>query len=244
MARTKKLHLTIQLSIPESLISHTDSGSKAGSSTESLNGVKTINHLRVLFASPSQSDSEPLPTLASLLPPLSSKVVLVLPFHPSIDIPTPIDILLRHPRPRLFFLPLDANITLEQAFRGMSWVEYPVIQVMSHSEWEEKMRQGSVAVVPVKKEVEGRGEKRERVEVEEVGRGHVDGGVKRTKETQGGLMGLGSYDSDVSDADAGDDVNVDAEDGDEGFGETEMVVTEEDVRVLHALGAAAAADME
>jgi hypothetical protein len=244
MARTKKLHLTIQLSIPESLISHTDSGSKAGSSTESLNGVKTINHLRVLFASPSQSDSEPLPTLASLLPPLSSKVVLVLPFHPSIDIPTPIDILLRHPRPRLFFLPLDANITLEQAFRGMSWVEYPVIQVMSHSEWEEKMRQGSVAVVPVKKEVEGRGEKRERVEVGEVGR--VDGGVKKVKETQGGLMGLGSYDSDESDADvnAGDDVDVDAEDGVEGVGETEMVVTEEDVRVLHALGAAAAADME
>jgi len=135
---------------------------------------------------------------------------------------------------------LEANITLEQAFRGMSWVEYPVIQVMSHSDWEEKMRQGSVAVVAVNKEVEARGEKRERVEVEEVGK--VDGGVKRTKETQGGLMGLGSYDSDESDTDAV--VDADAEDGVEGVGETEMVVTEEDVRVLHALGAAAAADME
>jgi len=234
--------LTIQLSISESLLSNTDSSSKAGSSTESLNGVKTINHLRVLFASPSQSDSEPLPTLASLLPPLSSEVVLVLPFHPSIDTPTPLDILLRHPRPRLFFPPLDANITLGLAFRGMSWVEYPVIQVMPQSEWGEKMRQGSVAVVPVKKEIEARGEKRERIEVEEVGQ--VDGGVKRTKQTQGGLMGLGSYDSDESDADTGDNVDVDAEDGVEGVGETEMVVTEEDVRVLHALGAAAAADME
>jgi len=102
------------------------------------------------------------------------------------------------------------------------------------------MRQGSVAVVAVNKEVEARGEKRERVEVEEVGK--VDGGVKRTKETQGGLMGLGSYDSDESDTDAV--VDADAEDGVEGVGETEMVVTEEDVRVLHALGAAAAADME
>lgn len=231
--------MTIQLSIPESPlhVPGLDSESAPGAvNRPDLTGTKTINHLRVLFSD----------TLQSLLPPsLPSEVVLLLPFHPSVDNPTPIDILLRQSRPRLFFPPLDPLVPLERAFKGMSWVEYPVIQVIGRVEWEAMEREGRVAVVPIASRGQGRGIKRE---AEDVDAGMEEEKDKKARPDQavpaiggstggGGLTALGGYESDED-----DDQQETHEENEVDTGE-EMMVTEEDVRVLHALGAAAAADM-
>jgi hypothetical protein len=235
MTRTQTLYLTIQLQIPLPLLSSSETSDP-----------KTINHLRVLYASPTTD----LPTLSTLLPSTikSEDVVLLLPFHPSYSNPTPIDILLRHPRPRLYFPPIISNVNLEEAFRGMSWVEFPVIQVIAKGEWEKKVTEGVVAVVPIS--MGERGEKRKFdptpiATATATNTNQAESGEKKVKVSVGGgggLAGLGDYDS-ASDSegvveDETEELNaVDAENGDG------MVITQEDVQVLHALGAAAAADM-
>ena len=233
MDRTQTLHLTIQLQIQQSLLGN----------AESLDS-KTLNHLRVIYASPTAE----LPTLSSLVPPpiQAGDIVLLLPFHPSYANPTPIDILLRHPRPRLYFPPLTMDIGLEEAFRGMSWVEFPVLTVMAKGEWQKKMREGVVAVVP--SSIGERGEKRKFDPTPmATDTPPSEGGEKKPKTSAGGgLAGLGDYDSasegEVEEETEGLDL-VGAED-DDGHGEGgQMVITQEDVEVLHALGAAAAADM-
>jgi hypothetical protein len=235
MTRTQTLYLTIQVQIPQTLLGNPEASEP-----------KTINHLRVLYASPTVD----LPTLSTLLPtPINAEdVVLLLPFHPSYYNLTPIDILLRHPRPRLFFPPIRSDVNLEEAFRGMSWVEFPVIQVMVKGEWEKKVTEGVVAVVPIS--IGERGEKRKFDPAPMLTASAMDqaeGGEKKAKVLAGGgggLAGLGDYDSASEDEgvveDETEELNVvDADDGD-GDG---MVITQEDVQVLHALGAAAAADM-
>jgi hypothetical protein len=225
MGRAQTLHLTLQFQISQYLL-------EANTSSE----LKTINHLRVLYAHPTQD----LPTLASLLPPpiSSAEVVVVLPFHPSYSNPTPIDILLRQPRPKLFFPPLAVDKPLEEAFRGMSWVEFPVLRVMSKVDWERELKEGRVAIVTP---AEGIG----RVEKRQIDDGW--GGRKKLRQDEGtvgvdegrpttegalsvavpaGLAGLGEYESD--------------EEVDEVVGEE---VTEEDIKIMRTLGAAAAADM-
>lgn len=233
MDRTQTLHLTIQLQIPQSLLGNPESSE-----------LKTVNHLRTLYASPTTE----IPTLSSLLPPplKAEEIVLLLPFHPSYSNPTPIDILLRHPRPRLYFPPLLMNLGLEEAFRGMSWVEFPVLTVMAKGEWEKKMREGMVAVVPI-----SQGERGEKRKFDPTPMATADppsmGGEKKPKTSAGGgLAGLGDYDSasegEVEEETGGLDVQG-AEGGDGDGDGDEMVITQEDVQVLHALGAAAAADM-
>jgi hypothetical protein len=216
--------MTIQFQIPQNLL-------EPNTSSE----LKTINHLRVLYAHPTQD----LPTLASLLPPpiSSAEVVVVLPFHPSYSNPTPIDILLRQPRPKLFFPPLQIDSTLEEAFRGMSWVEFPVLRVMSRIDWEKELGEGRVAIVPPAEGI-GRVEKRQiddgwggrkKMRHDEgtlgvVGSAPAEGAVNAA--VPAGLAGLGEYESD--------------EEVDEVVGEE---VTEEDIKIMRTLGAAAAADM-
>jgi len=219
MGRAQTLHLTIQFQIPQNLL-------ESNTSSE----LKTINHLRVLYAHPTQE----LPTLASLLPATisSAEVTVLLPFHPSYSNPTPIDILLRQPRPKLFFPPLQTDKPLEEAFRGMSWVEFPVLRVMSRTDWEKELYRGRVAIVTPAEGI-GRVEKRQidegwagrkklrqdPVEVKDV--------VEGTPVVPMGLAGLGEYESDE-------------EEVDEVVGEE---VTEEDIKIMRTLGAAAAADM-
>lgn len=167
---------------------------------------------------------------------------MVLPFHPSLANPTPIDILLRKPRPKLFFPPLAADRPIsEDVFKGMSWVEFPVIHVWSQEDWRAAHEAGEVAVVPSSL---GGGQKRK------MDAGTGDGaatkqspdsheGDKRAKVVPSenglgaGLLALTGYESEEDEE--VEDV-VDAADDD--------AVTEADLRVLHALGAAAAADME
>jgi hypothetical protein len=238
MGRTQALHLTIQFQIPYSLLGDSQS---SNSSTD----IKTINHLRVLFASPTATSTD-LPTLSSLLPALSEEVILLLPFHPSYNTPTPIDILLRQPRPKLFFPSLRTDVSLETTFKGVAWVEFPVIQVMSRTEWEKRVEEGIVAVVPISQVVE-RGEKRKmdeppqaqaQTQVQSRSQGEtVNGPEKKVKLEQGGLVGLGGYGSGSDEEEEAVEEEMAGDAGDD------MVVTEEDVMVLHALGAAAAADM-
>ena len=219
MCRAQTLHLTIQFQIPQNLL-------ESNTSTE----LKTINHLRVLYAHPTQE----LPTLSSLLPPALGEVVILLPFHPSYSNPTPIDILLRQPRPKLFFPPLDTDKPLEEVLKGMSWVEFPVLRVMSKIDWEKELGEGRVAVVPP---AEGIG----RIEKRQIDDGWA--GRKKMRQDEGnlgviegppavavpaGLAGLGEYESD--------------EEVDEVVGAGEEV-TEEDIKIMRTLGAAAAADM-
>jgi len=220
MGRAQTLHLTIQFQIPQNLLEPNTSSD-----------LKTINHLRVLYAHPTQE----LPTLASLLPPTisSTEVKILLPFHPSYSNPTPIDILLRQPRPKLFFPPLEMNKPIEDAFRGMSWVEFPVLRIMSRVDWEKELSEGRVAVVPPAEGI-GRVEKRQ-IDDGWGGRKKMrqDGGIEGAVEgppaegavsvaVPAGLAGLGEYESDEE---AGEEV------------------TEEDIKIMRTLGAAAAADM-
>jgi len=217
MGRAQTLHLTIQFQIPQNLL-------ESNTSSE----LKTINHLRVLYAHPTQD----LPNLASLLPPTisSTEVVVLLPFHPSYSSPTPIEILLRQPRPKLFFPPLAVDSVLQEAFRGMSWVEFPVLRVMSKVNWEKELKEGGVAIVPPAEGI-GRVEKRQ-IDDGWGGRKRMkpDGGFGGAADTvsavPAGLAGLGEYESD--------------EEVDKVVGEE---VTEEDIKIMRTLGAAAAADM-
>jgi hypothetical protein len=230
--RTQTLHLTLQLQIPQKLL---DANQK---STE----LKTINHLRILYASPLSTipitEVQDLPTLSSLLPTLSVPVVLLLPFHPSYSNPTPIDILLRQSRPKLYFPPLQLDCTLEEAFKGMSWVEFPVLRVMRREDWEKELAEGRVAIV-LPAEGIGRVEKRQiddgwagrkksKVDVDLGGTVSTPAGSTSVtglndNGTPAGLAGLNDYESDEEDA------------GEE--------VTEDDIKLLRTLGAAAAADM-
>jgi hypothetical protein len=226
MGRAQTLHLTIQFQIPQNLL-------ELNTSSE----LKTINHLRILYAHPTQD----LPTLSSLLPPpiSSAELVVVLPFHPSYSNPTPIDILLRQPRPKLFFPPLAVDQPLEEVFRGISWVEFPVLRVMSRIDWEKELKEGRVAVVPPAEGI-GRVEKRQiddgwggRKKIRQDPAEGIVGAVQGppaegvvSVAVPAGLAGLGEYESD--------------EEVDEVVGEE---VTEEDIKIMRTLGAAAAADM-
>jgi len=219
MGRAQTLHLTIQFQIPQNLL-------ESNTSTE----VKTINHLRVIYAHPTQE----LPTLSSLLPPALGEVVVLLPFHPSYSNPTPIDILLRQPRPKLFFPPLAVDKPLEEVFKGMSWVEFPVLKVMSRIDWEKELGEGRVAIVPPAEGI-GRVEKRQ-IDDGWAGRKKMRQDERTVRVVEGppavavpaGLAGLGEYESD--------------EEVDKVVGAGEEV-TEEDIKIMRTLGAAAAADM-
>lgn len=147
--------MTIQLAVPPNL--QDPSASHSTSLTESAD-PKIITHTRVLI---STNQSPTLPTLSSLLPsPLDnssqpepntntgSRIIAALPFHPSLSNPTPIEILLRKPRPRLFFPLLSLSEPLAQVFRGTSFVEFPTVHIWSRDDWETALRDGSVAVVP------------------------------------------------------------------------------------------------
>lgn len=174
--------MTIQLAVPPNLLD--PSASHSTSLTESAD-PKIITHTRVLI---STNQSPTLPTLTSLLPPpldnssqpkpntdTGSRIIAALPFHPSLSNPTPIEILLRKPRPRLFFPPLSLSEPLAQVLRGTSFVEFPTVHIWSRDDWETALRDGSVAVVPPAV-VDQRGMKRksdDEIPVPESGMGSV-----------------------------------------------------------------------
>lgn len=201
-----------------------------------------VNHLRVPYDSAQH-------TLASLLPTSSAADhVLALPFHPSSNHPTPIDILLRKPRPRLFFPPLTLDVMLQDAFRGMSWVEFPTLHVYSRANWEASVARGEVAIVqPL---LPTRGEKRKEdhgyqappeAEAEEVKRARI------STESASAPAGHESQEA-VEDAAEheveGENDNEDEDEAEmESAQELEEEITEHDIQVMQALGAAAAADM-
>lgn len=194
---------------------------------------------------------------------------MVLPFHPSLSNPTPIDVLLRKPRPRLYFPPLETSLPVAQVLEGTSFVEFPTIQVWTKRDWEAAVGDGSVYVVPpsigergLKRESESEPQDDRRDQqsrsvpsIAEEGAGgstgihqlpprplaKVESEVKKPKmsstSTGTGLLALGDY---ASDSDLDSNSNPD----DQEMKEEEMQVTEEDIRVMRVLGAAAAADME
>ena len=119
----------------------------------------------------------------------------------------------------------------------MSWVEFPVLKVMSRVEWEKELSEGRVAVVPVAEGI-GRIEKRQ-IDDGWAGRKRMktDADVEATgvsapavlvSRSGSGLAGLGDYESDEE-----------MEEAPGAAGE----VTEDDIRMMRTLGAAAAADM-
>lgn len=197
--------------------------------------------------------------------------MVVLPFHPSLDNPTPIDILLRKPRPRLFFPPLNPKEEIKNVFRGMSFVEFPTLHVWARDDWEKAVQEGTVAVVQPDPVPEGSGEKRklneglpvsatnndhlpatdsstpsienqqERSPIMETTRA-VQHEIKKPKLSSGGagLLALGDYESDSDDQieeELGGDETIDGPD-------RNVEISEEDIRMMRVLGAAAAADME
>lgn len=123
----------------------------------------------------------------------------------------------------------------------MSWVEFPVLKVMSRVEWEKELSEGRVAVVPVAEGI-GRIEKRQiddgwagrkRMKTDadvdaDVGATGVPTPAVSVSGVRSGLAGLGDYESDEE-----------MEEAPGAAGE----VTEDDIRMMRTLGAAAAADM-
>lgn len=198
---------------------------------------------------------------------------MVIPFHPSHANPTPIDIILQKPRPQLFFTPLDATKPLSEAMKGMSFVEFPIIHIWSKRDWESAIAEKRVAAIPpavavpvikrkwgapltiLNNDPEGNTTsdlpvEQDGMEVrgEEVRLGREGAGeVKRPRlaSTAGsGLLALGNYDSE--DEDEGEEEGGQAEDEVEGLvmgDEHDEEVTEDDIRLMQVLGAAAAADM-
>ncbi|WVF70768.1 hypothetical protein IAT40_005562 [Kwoniella sp. CBS 6097] len=134
--KSQQLYLTMHLQIPTHLLD-------ADSSSDSL---KNVNHQRVLFASPA-STSTALPTLVSLLPETidANSIVTLLSFHSMPSQPAPEHALGQ----KLFYPPLDPSKTLNEALRGTAWVEFPVIQIMERTKWEEGLKQGDMVVVPL-----------------------------------------------------------------------------------------------
>jgi len=115
----------------------------------------------------------------------------------------------------------------------MSWVEFPVLRVVSRTDWEKELGEGRVAIVPPAEGV-GRVEKRQ---IDEGWAGRKKMKQDPVEEVMSpapgapvvpmGLAGLGEYESDEDEVD-------------EVVGEE---VTEEDIQIMRTLGAAAAADM-
>ncbi|KAK8865814.1 hypothetical protein IAR55_000961 [Kwoniella newhampshirensis] len=199
--RTQQLHLTVHISVPLSPFD----------STSATTTDKVTAHSRVLFAA---SDSTPLPTLSSLLPPpvneTLSGLISALPFHSTPSCPAPD----HTPGQKLFYPPLDASKPLAEVLRGTAWVEFPVIHVMTKKFWETSLDNGTVKVVPLSQgrmqtRDSGWGAKRRVAVVEESEKGD-DESVKKAKTIAAalnitgsapaeGLMALGEYESDVED---------------------------------------------
>lgn len=86
-------------------------------------------------------------TLASLLPENvrgRQDLVLAMPYHVSRRLPPP------PPAPRgviRYFSPLDSKATLDRAFEGTSFVEFPQVQVFTVAEWQSRVGNGRIAVI-------------------------------------------------------------------------------------------------
>ncbi|KAL7419262.1 Box C/D snoRNA accumulation [Cryptotrichosporon argae] len=147
--------------------------------------------------------STPLPTL---LPSGTPDSVLLLPY--------------RGPRARtpgvepFFLLDPSGDRTLAQALRGTAFVEFPVIRVVERGEWERRLKEGSVEVVPaaevsVAADEEGAAGTKDGAEAKEGGA--EDGReAKRPKVVSLGALGDYASDDDEDDGDD-DDAVLDAE---------------------------------
>ena len=126
------MYLTLQLSVPRSII--------AGEEGE---GVKTINHSRLALASHS---TEPTSPLRACLPELKEGVdvnslVFALAYHT-------LEFQASLPKGNRFFPLLNPSLTPAEALKGTAFVEFPTIQVMPKSDWEDKVSKGEVVILP------------------------------------------------------------------------------------------------
>lgn len=235
--RTEQLHITVHLIIPSNLILPSPDSTMVTSSTS----FKTITHPRVLFHS---REAESLPTISSLLPPLTiplSQIRLFQPFHSTPLRPAPFHQL----NQKIFYPPLDANKPLKDVLKGSAWVEFPEIQLMTRETWEEMVNNGEAVVTEMEAipQVSGRerdsgwGTKRRSNEVVEE-KGQHDGTKRLKSESNQGLLALGEYDSE------------DGSDAENGSEEADTVIAEEthdedpSPEILAAVGRALMADLE
>ncbi|WWC86087.1 uncharacterized protein L201_000958 [Kwoniella dendrophila CBS 6074] len=250
--KTKQLNITIHIIIPFKLFDPNSTN----------DSYKTINHPRILFAS---NDSKPLPTLKSLItiPIEMTDIVFILAFHSTPSRPSP-----EHEKgQKLYYPPLDPSNTLAEVLSGTAWVEYPIIEIMEKSKWEEGLKKGNYMVVPLsepliqirtrdsgwgKRKIDSVDNELEENTVSVVNDSKQDG-PKKAKIITECLMALGDYGSDgaeddvdeedhVDEADSGDDVEEDllgvqAEEIVKGLSE------EPSLEVLQAVGMALAADL-
>ncbi|WRT63991.1 uncharacterized protein IL334_000918 [Kwoniella shivajii] len=250
--KTKNLFLTIRLSIPAQLLDPSSSSSSSAN--------KSIVHARVLLASPKSSS---LPTLSDLIsfPPDVSKVVCVLPFHSTPSRPAP-----EHDKgQRLFYPPLEPSLPLAKVLKGTAWVEFPTLEIMEQTKWEEGLNEGVFVMVPLSEPAIWSSERTRDSGWGKRGVNQIDTGLadvvvegreeeaKKPKVAVEGLMALGEYESEdeAEEDDEGDDEEVDdvhrPDDSDE---EQEVKegddddIAEPSLEILRAVGMALAADLE
>ncbi|WWC99506.1 hypothetical protein V866_006409 [Kwoniella sp. B9012] len=242
--RTKQLHITIHLTIPTCILDPPSSSQ-----------TKTIAHTRVLFSSPS-ADKSSLPTLSSLLTPppsTSSNIIYVLPFQSTPSRPAP-----DHTKgQKLFYSPLDPLKPIAEALGGTSWVEFPIIELMEKTKWDEGLQQGEFVVVPLSQppialRSKDSGWGKRNIESLDGEKDNVES-PKKAKIDGKGLMALGDYGSDDED-DVDDDLDDQEEEEEDVADESTLEGDQDDEReegdgeepsmeVLQAVGAALVADL-
>jgi hypothetical protein len=138
--RNQTLHLTIQLAVPPTLLENEDT-----------TPIRANTYTRVLIACP---DSEsPLPTLSSLLPTTkvpASQLMFILPFHSTPHYPTPETLATRR---KLYYPPLNPGIPIVEVLKGIAFIEYPTIEVMQQSAWEQAVNGGAAGIVPLREDI-------------------------------------------------------------------------------------------
>ncbi|WVW82112.1 hypothetical protein I302_104117 [Kwoniella bestiolae CBS 10118] len=243
--KTKQLQITIHLNVPSHLLDPSSTSSDP----------KTLTHPRLLFTSP--STSKPLATLSSLITPSpSTKVVYLLPFQSTPSRPAP-----GHTKgQKLFYPPLNPSKSVAEALGGTAWVEFPVIEIMEKTRWNEGVEKGEYMVVPLseplislKDRTRDSGWGKRKIDIVDAREGEGQS-PKKAKIDGKGLMALGDYASDdeddvEDDLDAEEEEEQDEEDdvtleGDYQEDEEEEEGEEEpSIEVLRAVGAALAADL-
>ncbi|RXK41515.1 hypothetical protein M231_01223 [Tremella mesenterica] len=166
----------------------------------------------------SPSTNSPNPPLSSLytsstilssssVPTSSSVPLSTLTSHPTSSnpkLPSRLDQTTIPSPPKMFYPPLDVTIPLRDSLKGTEWLEYPSIHLFDKMDWEEKLKQGEVVIIPVhvekrEKGDSSRGIKRARSEDDVGGKGDImrDGGWKNRKVELAGVLGYDSPDGDT-----------------------------------------------
>ncbi|ORX37143.1 hypothetical protein BD324DRAFT_650751 [Kockovaella imperatae] len=200
--KNKILHLTLEFNVDASL---TGDG-------ESHSTLKP----RVLIEAPSDKSLEQtLPvSLSALLPPdLAARSDL------AFAISVPASYIHEDPDSyhgsKLYFPTLDASVPILEALRGIVFLEYPTITIMSRSSWDAQVQDGRVKVLPllqVSTRFHDNAYKRKRGD-EDTTTTSADGKPDIVTQPSTALAELGGYDSDSNEeSEVGDRGAVDDED--------------------------------